>query len=95
MINRVKGSVPVYMPYSTLTVHPYKDASSVATDAELIGRVRNGDHPAFRHLVARYESRVAATVIDGNAGGSFFDGPLYPPGGDNDPMVRQHPALPF
>lgn len=33
------------------------------TDAEIIKSVRNGDQEAFRELVKRYESRVAATVI--------------------------------
>lgn len=33
------------------------------TDAALIQRVREGDRHAFRHLVERYESAVASTVI--------------------------------
>jgi len=33
------------------------------TDQELIGRARTGDERAFRVLVERYESAVAATVI--------------------------------
>lgn len=32
------------------------------TDEDLIARVRAGDHGAFRHLVERYEDRVATTV---------------------------------
>ena len=36
---------------------------STQSDEELVSQARTGDHRAFRMLVERYESRVAATVI--------------------------------
>ena len=39
------------------------DTRGHAADARLVERARSGDEQAFRELVERYESRVAATVI--------------------------------
>jgi RNA polymerase sigma-70 factor (ECF subfamily) len=33
------------------------------TDQEIIARIKSGDESAFRELIRRYESRIAATVI--------------------------------
>lgn len=35
----------------------------IATDTELVRRIRKGDHAAFRTIVERYEPQVAATAI--------------------------------
>jgi len=37
--------------------------SSILTDEQLVGAAREGDTVAFKELVKKYESRVAATVI--------------------------------
>ena len=48
--------------HPTSSSAPAVATDAPATDSDLIARVRAGDTAAFRHLVERYEGRVASTV---------------------------------
>ncbi len=59
----------------------------IATDTELVRRIRKADHAAFRTLVERYEPQVAATVI-----GMLGPGPEAEDVGQNT-FVRFYQAI--